>query len=54
MVFVETPNEVRGVDQPRNVDHDDVAQGKCNENSRLHGVIPILERCVDWKQNKDD
>lgn len=54
VVLVQPPDEVRRVDQPRNIDDDDVAQGEGDEYGRLHGVIPILKRCIDWQQYKDD
>lgn len=51
-VFVEAPQEVRGVHQPRDVDHDDVAQGEGHEEGRLHRVVPVLEGRVNRQQDE--
>lgn len=45
---------MRRVDEPRDVDDDDVAERESNEKSCLNGVVPVLERGVDGKQYEYD
>lgn len=40
--FVQSPNEMRWIDQPRHVHHDQIAQRQCHKQRRLNGIIPIL------------
>lgn len=52
VILVESPDEMRCADQPSDVDNDDVAQREGDEDCGLNGVVPILERRIDWQQNK--
>lgn len=52
MILIQSPNKVRCIDKPSDVNHDNVAQGKGDENRCLNGIVPVLERRVNWKQNE--
>lgn len=52
MILIQSPNKVRCIDKPSDVYHDNVAQRKGYKNSCLNGIVPVLERCVDRKQNE--
>lgn len=42
------------IDEPRNVDHDDVAQRESDEDCCLNRVVPVFEWRVDGKQHEED
>jgi hypothetical protein len=54
VVLVQTPDEMSGIDEPCDVDHDDVTQRESNKNCSLNRIIPVFERCVDWKEHEED
>lgn len=54
VVFVQSPDEVSRVDQPCNVQHQQVTQRKCNKDRSLHGITPVFQRGVDWQQDEQD
>lgn len=53
-VLGQAPQEVGRVDEPRDIQDDDVAQGEGDEEGGLNRVVPVLEGRIDRQQHEKD